>query len=172
MGENLAIDGRMSVRSPMQWSSEPNGGFSVAAPERLRAPVTEGEYGPERVNAADQRHDPASLYSWLRTAISTRREHPELGWGAIQLLDVSTSVLAVRRDWDGRTVIALHNLAAEPCRVVVPVVDPEGTPAAEALVDLLDGHAEVPLDGDRTEVELDRYGHRWLAVSRAGIRTW
>src|SRR5690606_23803754 len=36
MAENLAIDGRMSVRSPMQWSSERNGGFSAASPDKLR----------------------------------------------------------------------------------------------------------------------------------------
>ena len=36
MGENLAIEGRMSVRAPMQWSAAPNGGFSaVEDPEAL-----------------------------------------------------------------------------------------------------------------------------------------
>ena len=37
MGENLAIPGRMSVRSPMQWSRGPNGGFSTAPTERCAA---------------------------------------------------------------------------------------------------------------------------------------
>ena len=54
MGENLAIEGRMSVRAPMQWSDEPNGGFStVEDAKALCRPVTEGAFGPERVNAFD-----------------------------------------------------------------------------------------------------------------------
>ena len=32
MGENLEIEGRLSVRSPMQWTDEPNAGFSRARP--------------------------------------------------------------------------------------------------------------------------------------------
>ena len=37
MGENLDIDGRLAVRTPMQWTDQRNGGFSDAAPSRLRA---------------------------------------------------------------------------------------------------------------------------------------
>ena len=45
MGENLAIDGRLSVRTPMQWTDEKNGGFSTAPPSRLRRPVVEDGSG-------------------------------------------------------------------------------------------------------------------------------
>ena len=31
MGENLDARGRLAVRTPMQWTAEPNGGFSTAA---------------------------------------------------------------------------------------------------------------------------------------------
>ena len=57
MAENLDIPGRLAVRTPMQWTGDPNGGFSKAAKRRLCRPVPDGLYGPERVNAADQRHD-------------------------------------------------------------------------------------------------------------------
>ncbi len=43
MGENLAVEGRQAVRTPMQWTSDLNGGFSTADPSKLAAPVTEGE---------------------------------------------------------------------------------------------------------------------------------
>ena len=39
MGENLDIDGRLAVRTPMQWTDQRNGGFSNAAPSRLRRPA-------------------------------------------------------------------------------------------------------------------------------------
>ena len=51
MGENLEIDGRMSVRTPMQWSDEENAGFSKARPSRLRRPVVEGRFGPLAVTS-------------------------------------------------------------------------------------------------------------------------
>src|SRR5690606_30789881 len=43
MGENLAVEGRLAVRTPMQWTSEKNGGFSSAATKDLVRPmVTRG----------------------------------------------------------------------------------------------------------------------------------
>ena len=50
MSENLEIEGRLSVRSPMQWSDEPHGGFSkVAVPEALCRPLVDDDrYGPAR----------------------------------------------------------------------------------------------------------------------------
>ena len=80
MGENLDIEGRMAVRSPMQWSPERNGGFSTAAPSRVRRPVVEGAFGPEHVNVADQRGDPDSLLEFVSLLIRRYRESPELGW--------------------------------------------------------------------------------------------
>ncbi len=37
---------RQAVRTPMQWSDGPNGGFSTAAPELLPNPVVTGAFGP------------------------------------------------------------------------------------------------------------------------------
>ena len=87
MAENLEIEGRMSVRSPMQWSGEANAGFSTAAQEKLRRPVVAGDdYGPSAVNVADQRRDPDSLLNWMERLIRTRKECPEIGWGTSSCL--------------------------------------------------------------------------------------
>ena len=32
LGDDLSLDGRMAVRTPMQWADAPNGGFSTAEP--------------------------------------------------------------------------------------------------------------------------------------------
>ena len=133
MGENLAIEGRMSVRAPMQWSDEANGGFSTTEdPKSLCRPVAEGRFGPERVNAAAQRRDPDSLLNWFERLIRRRRECPELGWGAFTALAPrEPEVFAHRCDWDDSTIVAVHNLAGHDVKTTLPLEE-EGT-----LVDLL-----------------------------------
>lgn len=161
MGENLDVPGRLAVRTPMQWSDGPNGGFSTARPSRLPAPVTTGGYGPEHVNVRAQRRDPDSLMSFVRTLVQRYRECPELGWSHAHVLDQPhAAVLALCSQVDDAAVVTLHNLSAEP--VTVPVHLPDAPPDAR-LVDLLqDG--ECVLEDGRADVALDGYGYRWLRV--------
>jgi maltose alpha-D-glucosyltransferase/alpha-amylase len=159
MGENLKVEGRSSVRTPMQWSADANAGFSTAAPGKLPAPVTEGGYGPAEVNVADQQRDPESLLSWITLLIRRYRQCPELAWGDTTVLEHDApSVLAHRADYDGGTVLALHNLAAEPVEVSLRLA---GLAPGTRLADLLtDGDATVD-DSGRVLLRLDGYGCRW-----------
>jgi trehalose synthase len=168
MGENLAAEGRNAVRTPMQWSSGPNGGFSTAPPSRLAAPVVEGGYAPEHVNVEDQRRSSESLLAFVTLLVRRYRECPELGWGSFEVLDQPhAAVLACRRTWDDASMVALHNLGSEPVQVAVRLDDcPPGT----RLDDLLrDGGTELD-DLGWAELELGRYGHRWLRVVAPGDR--
>ena len=165
MGENLAIPGRMSVRSPMQWSDRPNAGFSTAAAGRLRAPVTEGEYGPATVNVAAQRRDPGSLLNWMERLIRRRKECPEFGWGDVQVLDAGNgAVLALRSDWSGRSLVAVHNLSASAVRTDLPLPDDD----CELLEDLLGGGDDLVPDGGRVTLDLAPYAYHWLRLRRRG----
>ena len=171
MGENLAIDGRASVRSPMQWTDEKNGGFSGAAPRRLRRPVVEGRFGPLAVNVAAQRRDPDSLLNWMERVIRRRRETPELGWGSWQVLDTdSPAVLAHRCDWEGRRIVAVHNLGEEPS--VVRIQLGGDIPSGVRLQDLLAESAEAQEVGnDALDLTLEGYGFRWLRLQSPGQHT-
>jgi hypothetical protein len=82
-----AVLGRLAVRTPMQWTSQRNGGFSNVAPSRLRRPLTEGTFGPEHVNVAAQPGDPDSLLGFIALLIKRCRESPELGWADFAVLD-------------------------------------------------------------------------------------
>jgi glycosidase len=168
MGENLDVEGRAAVRTPMQWSSGPNGGFSTAAPADLPAPLPAGGFGPEHVNVADQRRDPDSLLEFVTLLAHRYRESPELGWGGFEVLvQPHRQVLAHRSTWDEASLVALHNLGSEP--VTVPLSLGPCRPTT-VLVDLLsDGAVPVAEDG-RVEVGLDGYGYRWLRVTWEGIR--
>ncbi|TCO47469.1 maltose alpha-D-glucosyltransferase/alpha-amylase [Kribbella antiqua] len=168
MGENLAAEGRNAVRTPMQWTATANGGFSIADPDRLAAPLPEGDYSPEHVNVAAQRRDPDSLLNWMKLLIQRYRECPELSWGRYTLLEHdSRSVFAHRSDYEDGTVIAVHNFADEPAHVALAVA---GAGVGVQAVDLLsDGTADVGEDGV-VELDLDPYGCRWLRLIRPGDR--
>ena len=164
MGENLDIEGRMSVRTPMQWTDEENGGFSKARPSRLRRPVVEGRFGPLAVNVAAQRRDPESLLSWMERLIRRRRETPELGWGTWKVVRTNVpSVLAHRCDWEGRTVVAAHNLGDQPCVVRLQLGD---VPEDGKLDDLLDERGAFrDIEDGSLELKMDGYGFRWLRIN-------
>lgn len=168
MGENLAADGRLAVRTPMQWTSGRNGGFSRAPARRLAGPVPTDGYAPEHVNVADQRRDPDSLLTFVRLLAHRYRECPELGWGDVDVLDQPVpAVLALRSTWQEASMVTVHNLSPDP--VVVRLALGE-LPAEARLVDLLDADDVEPDPDGSAEVRLDGYGYRWLRVTHPGSR--
>ncbi len=111
MGENLAIDGRLAVRTPMQWTSGPAAGFTTAPATAACRPFPDGDFGPEAVNVAAQRTDPDSLLNWFERLIRLRKSAPEIGWGEYQVVDVGNdAVLVLQYRWDDRT----HDDGAQP----------------------------------------------------------
>lgn len=164
MGENLDIDGRLAVRTPMQWSRGRNGGFSNTAPSRLRRPVTEGAFGPDHINVATQRTDPDSLLAFISQLTRRYRESPELGWAPFLVLDQPhRQVLAHESVQDDRRLVTLHNLSPESCTVPLTL---EGCDSTHELVDLLqepDGSISID-DRGRAEITLEGYGYRWLRL--------
>ncbi|ADG76107.1 alpha amylase catalytic region [Cellulomonas flavigena DSM 20109] len=169
MGENLAAEGRLAVRTPMQWTSGKNGGFSRAAPSRLSGPVPDGPYAPAHVNVSDQRRDPDSLLNFVQKLARRYRESPELGWTErAEILDQPhPSVLAHRSTWQDASMVALHNLGPEAVRVPLHLPD---TDEGWRLIDLLQDDEHVPSSTGRVEIELEGYGYRWLRLASPGSR--
>jgi maltose alpha-D-glucosyltransferase/alpha-amylase len=168
MAENLEIAGRYSVRAPMQWSSERNGGFSVVEDGGvLCRPVVDAEgWSPALVNVAAQRRTDGSLLNWMERLIRRRRECPELGWGRCTLLDAGHSaVLAHRADWDGSTILAVHSFADEWLEARLRL-----EPGIEEVVDLLEEGRFVPDAEATVTVPLDPYGYGWFRLRREGQR--
>jgi trehalose synthase len=168
MGEELSAEGRLAVRTPMQWTDGHAGGFSEARPSKLPGPVVQGGFGPKHVNVDGQRRDPDSLLRFMTLLIQRYREAPELGWGELEVIDQQErSVLAHRLSHDGDTTIAVHNLGAEPATVRLRLPD---LPAGTRLVgQLRDEEARVDEKG-RAVLDLDGYGYQWLRVVRPGDR--
>ncbi|MEF2073703.1 alpha-amylase family protein [Consotaella aegiceratis] len=166
MGDDLDLPERQSVRTPMQWSSAKGGGFTTAAPKDcVRPPIAEGPYGYTHVNAEAQRMDGASVLSTVERLIKIRRSCREIGWGEFQVLDHDCpSVLALRSDWRGGTVVTLHNLADHPV-----TVDLTGHLPSETTRPLL--RQDIDVDVDRTDgrcvIRLGAYGFEWLRLDGA-----
>ena len=80
MGENLDVEGRLAVRTPMQWDDGPNGGFSTAPPRRLTRPQPDGLFWPEQVNARDAAPGPGLPLAFVRRLIRRYRQMPQIGW--------------------------------------------------------------------------------------------
>lgn len=162
MGENLAIEGRGAVRTPMQWTAGPNGGFSTAEPSELTAPVTEGEFGPEHVNVAAQRRDPDSLLNWIKLLVRRYRECPELSWGECTILEHnSPAVFAHRSEHEGGAIVTAHNFGAEATEVTLGVV---GSGVGLRAVDLLRDDTTELAENGSLSLQLEPYASRWLRI--------
>jgi maltose alpha-D-glucosyltransferase / alpha-amylase len=160
LGDDQRVEGRGAVRVAMQWSPGPNAGFTTGEP--AVPVVTEGPFGPDRVNVATQRRDPESLLNWMERAVRTRKELPELGWGAWRVLDTDQpSVLAHRCDWQGKGVLVLHNLAPERVKVTVDLGD--DVEAGRPMPDLLGNRHHDPATTGQP-LALGGFGYRWLRL--------
>jgi glycosidase len=171
MGENLDVEGRLAVRTPMQWDDGPNGGFSTAPTRRLTRPQPTGLFGPDQVNAAAQRQDPDSLWSFVRLLIRRYRQMPQIGWSDLEVLDHDVpAVLAHVCRCDGWSLLAVHNLGAGDAIVALDL-----GPVAEGSVlrDVLGPRQDQPVDADgRVEVRVDGSSGAWLRVLAPGEQAY
>ena len=162
MSENLALPGRESVRTPMQWDDGRNAGFSTGPRNQLIAPVaTRGEYGAARVNVRTQQRDRDSQLRWFSELIATLRECPEIGVGTCRVIDLidRPAVLAHRFDAPEGAIILVHNLSDEPVTVDL---GPQST-STQPWEIFADG-PYAPPNRDLTGLEIAGFGYRWIRL--------
>jgi maltose alpha-D-glucosyltransferase / alpha-amylase len=162
MGDDLKLPERNCARTPMQWSTEPHAGFTKS--DKPIVPViSEGAYGYQHVNAAEQRRDPNSLLNWTERIIRMRKEVPEIGWGDFEVLSIrDPAVLAIRYDWRNNSVLFVHNLDAVP-REVAFSTGLKGNEGRLLINLLTEDHSRVGEDG-KHHLLLEAYGYRWYRV--------
>jgi maltose alpha-D-glucosyltransferase/alpha-amylase len=162
MGDNLKLPERNCARTPMQWSTEPNAGFTKS--DKPVLPVIDaGPYGFEHVNVAEQRRDPDSLLNWMERIIRMRKEVPEIGWGDFSFISAQAKeVLIMRYEWRNNAVVIVHNLSGLPREVSFSVTNEQEE--ACSLINLLSDNHSQPIDGDRHRILLEPYGYRWYRV--------
>lgn len=160
MGDDLSLNERDAVRTPMQWTAERNGGFSTAEKTFLPA-IAEGVWSYERFNVEAQRRDSGSLLRWTGAMVRLRKECPEIGWGSYDILDPGCpEILALRYDWQGSSLLILHNFDSHPHVAQLNL----GRTGCDRLSDLLEDNVVPVARSGRVEVTLDAFGYRWFRV--------
>ncbi len=113
MGDNVFLGDRNGVRTPMQWSSDRNAGFSRANPQRLYLPVNiDPEYHYETVNVEAQQNNSHSLFWFTKRLILQRQRFRAFGRGTLEFLYPSNrKVLAFVRKFEEEQVLVVANLS-------------------------------------------------------------
>jgi maltose alpha-D-glucosyltransferase/alpha-amylase len=162
MGDDLNLPERNCARTPMQWSTEPHAGFTKSGRPILPV-ISDGPYGYEHVNVAEQRRDPNSLLNWTERIIRMRKEVPEIGWGDFQVLPIrDPAIFAVRYDWRNNSVLFVHNLDSIP-REIAFSTGLSGD-QGRLLVNLLSEDHSGAADNGKHHLLLEAYGYRWYRV--------
>jgi maltose alpha-D-glucosyltransferase/alpha-amylase len=188
MGDNIWLDDRDGVRTPMQWNPDRNAGFStVPDPGKLYLPVVQSltnHFGG--VNVEAQLATNSSLLHWVRGMLALRRRHPVFGLGSFRALPLvepgtvvtddfacdNESVLAFLRelgpDTPGgehetpETVLCVHNLASTPQAASLTVPGWAGA----RIEDLFGGSGFPDLDeAGRVRLTLGSRDFFWLRLA-------
>ncbi|TAF00339.1 MAG: maltose alpha-D-glucosyltransferase [Oscillatoriales cyanobacterium] len=145
MGDNIYLGDRNGVRTPMQWSSDRNAGFSRANPQRLYAPpIVDPEYHYESVNVEAQRANPSSLWWWMKRLIAVRQRFQAFGRGTCEFLyPENRKVLAFVRTYQDEHILVVANLSR-----FVQTAELDLSPFKNAVPVEIFGRAEFPAVGE------------------------
>lgn len=113
MGDNYYLGDRDGVRTPMQWSSDRNAGFSRVNPHKLYLPVIiDPEYHYEAVNVENQQSSSASLLRWMKNTIAVRKRFRAFSRGSIEFITPENhKILAFIRRYEDEAVFVAANLS-------------------------------------------------------------
>ncbi|WP_137391867.1 maltose alpha-D-glucosyltransferase [Rhodoligotrophos defluvii] len=171
MGDNFFLGDRDGVRTPMQWSSDRNGGFSRADPQRLYLPpIMDPVYGYAVVNVEAQQANRSSLLNWMKRIIAVRKQHTAFGRGTMTFLfPRNRKVLAYLRQYEEETILCVANLSRAAQAVELDLSAFKGAVPIEML-----GRSPFPPIGDLPYLlTLPAYGFYWFNITKqADLPAW
>ncbi len=170
MGDNIYLGDRNGVRTPMQWNSDRNAGFSKAVPAQLYFPVImDPVWGYQAINVEAQQGDPSSLLHWTRNMIALRKIFQVFGRGTQEFLHPENrKVLAYIRSYTGEdghteTVLCVANLSRFAQPVQLDLARFSGLQPVEML-----GYVPFPpIDETPYALTLAPYSFFWLELQAA-----
>jgi len=173
MGDNIYLGDRNGVRTPMQWTSDRNGGFSRCDPARLYLPVImDPVYGHQSVNVEAQQRSPSSFLNWMKRMIGVRRSNSAFSRGSLRFVRPSNrTVLAYVRQHENNIIICVANLSRSAQAAEIDLSPWKGRVPMEML-----GRTAFPRIGELPYlVTLPPYGFFWFQLgepSEPNAETW
>jgi maltose alpha-D-glucosyltransferase/alpha-amylase len=163
MGDDLNLNERMAVRTPMQWSDSINAGFSSST-KTLRPVISQDtSFNYRMVNVARSEKDSVSLLNWIKTLVALRKKYPGIVYGNQQYIKTGNDhVLAVRYDWNDTTIVIVHNFSKGPQQVNCTLEN-----AGQYLQHLLSPGEKIAraISGNADyQISLEPYGYKWYEV--------
>ncbi len=167
MGDNYYLGDRNGVRTPMQWSSDKNAGFSVANPQRLYLPIIiDPEYNYEAINVDNQERNLASLLWWMKRVIAIRKEYRAFSRGAIEFLyPPNPKVIAFIRHADDHDILVVANLSRSSQVVELELSDYAGYVPEE----IFSNNSFPTIRRDAYMLTLGAYGYFWFCLKKGEI---
>ena len=172
MGDNIYLGDRNGVRTPMQWTSDRNAGFSKCDPARLYLPVVmDPVYGYQAINVEAELSDQSSLLHWTRNMIALRKLFQVFGRGTLSFLNPSNRKnLAYLRELDQHdgfreTVLCVANLSRFAQPVMLDLANYAGFEPVEML-----GYVRFPaITREPYSLTLAPYSFLWLELQQPTI---
>ncbi|MGH6608702.1 MAG: putative maltokinase, partial [Burkholderiaceae bacterium] len=145
MGDNVFLGDRHGVRTPMQWTSDRNAGFSRADPQRLYLPpIMDALYGYAATNVEAQSRNPSSLLNWTKRVIAVRKSHPAFSRGTLRFIRPGNrKILAYVREFGTQVLLLVANLSRSAQPVELDLSEFKGRVPLELL-----GRTPFPPIGD------------------------
>jgi len=163
MGDNIWLNDRDGVRTPMQWDESENGGFSNAPKEKLYLPTIETpEFHYSNLNVAADEKNSDSLLQWMRNIIRLRKELLVMGRGSFTFTNADhPSILSYWREYFGQTILIVINLSDMPQKTFIDLTKPGYT---AKLQDLFTGK-NFSAENGTAILNLKPYEFLWLNES-------
>lgn len=163
MGDNFYLGDRNGVRTPMQWSSDRNAGFSHANPQQLFLPVIiDPEFHYEAINVDVQLKNLSSLFWWMRRILDIRKRYRAFSRGTLEFLrPANAKVLAFLRRHEEETLLVVANLSRFSQAVTLDLAAFKNTSARE----LFSGGTFVEITEAPTSFTIGPHGFYWLQLT-------
>lgn len=168
MGDNIWLDDRDGVRTPMQWNADKNAGFSEADADKLYLPVIQDpEYNYTKVNVEASEENEDSLLNWMRQIIDIRKQYKVFGRGSFTFTNANhPSILSYWREYEDEKILVVINLSAVDQSVSIDLVKED---YEHQLADLLSSDKLFAQDGF-AKLWLKPYEFKWMKeVETAGL---
>jgi maltose alpha-D-glucosyltransferase / alpha-amylase len=162
MGDNIHLEDRNGVRTPMQWSADRNAGFSRARKQKLYLPlITDPSYDPKSVNVEAQQSNPDSFLSWMKRTIVVKKRHEAFGRGSIEFLQPENhKVLTYLRRYEGEIILVIANLSRLGQQIQLDLKEFAGY----RLINLFGGVEFSPVPDERYPFTLSPYAYFWFSL--------